>query len=177
MAEFGAADRHRCEQGRRGLWADACGGGALAHRGQLDSAGHGGLELLVGPALPLQPLSTCHEHVQAALADSLLPSGKAAVTVHPGGDPGGMGLSGDGGRQAGGCRAREADVPGAAAGLEQGGDDEHDGHRHDHQGDRGEKGPRPGPLADLPPGHQPALPHPVHAATASRNSSDNVGGW
>jgi hypothetical protein len=48
--------------------ADARNGGALAYRGQLDGAGHDGLELLVGLALPLQPLRADHEHVEAPLA-------------------------------------------------------------------------------------------------------------
>jgi hypothetical protein len=133
VAEFDAGDRYRGQQGRRGGGADACGGGPLAHGDQLDGAGHDGLEPLVGLAWPLQPLRAGHEHVGAALADGLLAGGETGVVVHPGRDPDGMGLFGDGGCQRGGRGSGQADVPGAAAGAEQGGHDQHGSHGHDHQ--------------------------------------------
>ena len=174
--EFDAGDGHRCQQGGQGAGADARGGGPLADGGQLDGAGHHGLELLVGLAVPLQPPRVGHEHVNLALPDSLLAGGQAGVGVDAGRDAGGLGLLGDGGRQRRGGRAGDADVPGAA-GLEQGGKDENGDHAHDHQQDRCLEGAGPAPLAHLPPRHQPALPHAVHAATAWRNSSNSVGGW
>jgi hypothetical protein len=151
--------------------------GPLADRDQLDSASHGGLELVIGPALPLQPPRTGHQHVEAALADGLLAGGEAGIAVDPGGEPSGVGLSGDGGCQPRGSRADEADVLGAAAGLEQRGQDQHGSQGRDHQRKRHLEGARPAALVHLPLGHQPALPNAIHAATASRNSSDSVGGW
>ncbi len=64
-----------------------------------------------------------------------------------------------------------------AAGVEHGGQGDRPGDDdgHEHQGE--EKGAGPAALADLPGRDQPALAHAVHAATASRNSSDSVGGW
>ena len=167
---------HGDAPGHQGAGADARGGGPLLHRSQLDGAGHHGLELLVGLAVPLQPPRVGHEHVNLALPDGLLAGGQAGVEVDAGRDVGGLCLLGDGGCQRGGGRAGDADVPGTA-GLEHGGQDEHGGHADDQEEDRCLEGAGPAPLAHLPPRHQPGLPHAGHAATASRNSSDSVGGW
>ena len=176
LAEFDVGDRHRREQGGQRVGADAGGGGPLADGDELDGAGDDGLELLVGPAFPLQPPGVDDEHVDVAVADGLLAGGQAGVAVDAGRGPDGLRLLGDGGGQRGGGRAGEADVLGAA-GLEQGGQDEHGGHADDHEDDRRQEGAGPAPLAHLPPRDEPGLPHAVHAATAWRNSSDSVGGW
>ena len=65
----------------------------------------------------------------------------------------------------------------AAAGVEQGGKSDHRGDADGQQDQGGEEGAGPAAFAYLPHRDQPALPRAVHAATASRNSSANVGGW
>src|SRR5262249_11465366 len=117
------------------------------------------------------------EHGNVSVAQRLFPGGRAAVAVGTDCHVDGFTLVDDGARERDGGGAREADVPGDAAGLDHRGYD--DG--GDHDGERARKprpeGLRPAPFAYLAAGYQPALPHAVHAATAWRNSSDSVGGW
>ena len=111
-----------------------------------------------------------------ALADRLLAGGEAGVGVDAGRDPGGAGLPAMVAASAAGA-GPVTPMSLVLPGLSSGGKDENGGHAHDHQHHRCPEGAGPAPLAHLPPRHQPALPHAVHAATAWRNSSDSVGGW
>ena len=111
-----------------------------------------------------------------ALADGLLPGGQAGVGTDAGRDAGGLGLPAMVAASAAGA---EPVTPTSLVllGLSRTGRMSMAATPTIRKHDRCLEGAGPAPLAHLPPGHQPGLPHVIHAATAWRNSSDSVGGW
>jgi hypothetical protein len=176
LPQLDVRDRHGRDDGGQLVGADAGGSGAFLHRHQLDGAGDHRLELLVGPLAPLQAAGVDHQDVDVAVAHGRLSVGDGVVAVEADGGVDRLPLGLECLAQRRRCRAGEADILGPRAGVEQGGqgDGRRRGQQHEHE--RGQEGPGAPPLAHLAGGDQPGLPEAVHAATASRNSSDRVGG-
>ena len=176
-AELDVLDGHRGHQREELVGIDAGGRRPLLDGDQLDGAGDDRAQLLVGLAPPLQPSRVDDEHVDVLVPDGLLAGGDVVVAVHAHGHIDGVALVGDRPRQRFWRSAGQADIPGARARVDHVGQHDRGHHDDDHHHQAGQEAPGSAPLADLPEGDQPALPQPVHAATAWRKSSDSVGGW
>jgi hypothetical protein len=150
--------------------------GALLHGHQVDGAGDHGLELLVGAGAPLQPPGVHHQDVDVAVPHRRLARGRGVVAVEHDRGLDRLALGFQRRAQGRGRGAGQPDVLGPGAVVEQRRQDDGRGHRHQHQHQRHQEGPGAPALAQLAGGDQPGLRRAVHAATASRNSSDRVGG-
>ena len=176
-AQLDVLDGHGRDEREHLVGVDACGHRPVSNREELDRAGHDRPQLLIGLATPLEPARVDDEHVDVSVPDRLLAGRDALVAVYVCLDADRLALRLDGAWQFGRDGTGHTDVLRASTALEHGGQDDHAGDDDDHHDQRREEGTRTAPLAHLSDRDEPGLARAVHASTAWRNSSDNVGGW
>ncbi len=158
------------------LGPDSRGGRAVLHGDDLNGSGDDRLQLLVGASSPLQLLRVDDEQVDVAIADGLFAGRQRVVVVDTGPDVDSAALRSYDVRQRSRDGPGETDVLRAPTGVDQRWERDHSDHRDDHDHDRGDERPGSASFPQLALRDQPGLARAVHAATASRNSSDSVGG-
>jgi hypothetical protein len=176
LTELQVADGHRLDNGEEFVGVHPGGLGPVAHGEQLDGAGHDGLELLVGALAPLELPGVHHEDVDVPVAYGSFAGGSGVVVMDADGGVDGVALCLHGGGEPCWRRSGQPNVLGAGPGVEECGQYDGAGDGQEHHQQRREEGARTAALADLAGCDEPDLARAVHAATASRNSSESVGG-